>query len=154
MTRGELLFPAAIAAVVVVLLALGYYYYEYGWTTFAFPLGVGAVLCVLCAIEIAGVLRGRRAATAHAGSDIDSTDTEQERLSLPAVGWMFALVVFLYAFGFVFGAAIYLLMCLRLNGFSWTASAIVALGSMLVTWGLFIKILDILLPVWPLWMAS
>jgi len=154
MTRGQLVFPAAVAAAVIVLLALGYYYYEYGWTTFAFPLGVGIAVCLLCAIEIAGVLRGRRAVTEPAGSDIDSTDTEQERLSLPAVGWMFALVVFLYAFGFIFGAAIYLLVCLRFNGFSWIASAIVALGSMLVTWGLFIKVLDILLPVWPLWMAS
>ena len=152
MTRGEFLFPAAIVAVVIVLLALGYYYYEYGWTTFAFPLGVGVVICLLCAIEIAGVLRGRHA-TAPAGSDIDSTDTEQGRLSLPAVGWMFALVVFLYAFGFVFGAAVYLLVCLRFNGFSWMTSAIVALGSMLVTWGLFIHVLDILLPVWPLWMT-
>jgi hypothetical protein len=152
MTRGAFLFPAAIVAVVVVLLALGNFYYEYGWTTFAFPLGVGVVICLLCAIEIAGVLRGR-AATTPAGSDIDSTDTEQAGLSLPALGWMFALVVFLYAFGFVFGAAIYLLVCLRFNGFSWITSAIVALGSILVTWGLFIHVLDILLPVWPLWMA-
>ena len=152
MTRGELVFPASVLAAVVVLLALGNFYYEYGWTAFTFPLGVGIAVCALCAIEISTVLRGRRA-TAPAGSDIDAGDTAQERLSLPAAGWMFALVVFLSAFGFIVGAAVYLLVCLRANGFSWVASAAVALGSVLVTWGLFMKVLDILLPVYPLWMA-
>jgi len=152
MTRGELVFPASVLTAVVVLLALGNFYYEYGWTAFTFPLGVGIVVCVLCAIEISAVLRGRRA-MAPAGSDVDASDTTQGRLSLPAAGWMFALVVFLYAFGFVFGAAVYLLVCLRTNGFSWIASVVVALGSVLVTWGLFIKVLDILLPIYPLWMA-
>ena len=151
MIRGELLFPALIAAAVAVLLALGYFYYGYSWTDFAFPLGVGVAVCILCAIEISAVLRGRRAAVAN-GSDIDSTDTTQEPLSLRAGVWMLALAVFLYAFGFVFGTAAYLLACLRANGFSWIVSVVTALASILLTWGVFIKILGILLPVQPLWM--
>ena len=39
---------------------------------------------------------------------------------------MFALAVFLYAFGFVAGPALYLLACLRANGFSWIVSGGIA----------------------------
>jgi hypothetical protein len=150
MTRGELAFPVTVLTAVIALLVLGNFYYVYSWTTFAFPLGVGIAVGVLCAVEITAVLRGRRAAVA-AGSDIDSTGDTREPFSLPAAAWMFGLVVFLYAFGFVYGAAVYLLVCLRVNGFSWLVSVIVALASMLVTWGLFIHILGVLLPVVPLW---
>ena len=152
MNRGEFAFPALIAAAVIVLLALGYFYYHYSWTDFAFPLGVGIAVCVLCAIEISSVLRGRRSALA-AGADIDSTDTAQSPLSPKTAAWMFALAVFLYGLGFVFGTAAYLLVCLRANGSSWGAAVGIALASVLVTWGMFINIFGILLPIEPLWMT-
>jgi hypothetical protein len=65
---------------------------------------------------------------------------------------MFALALFLFGLGFVAGPAAYLLICLRANGFSWGLSASVAVASLAVTWGLFIKTMGILLPVAPLWM--
>jgi hypothetical protein len=75
-----------------------------------------------------------------------------EPLSLASVGWIFALIVFLYVFGFVVGPALYLLAFLRVNGFSWLTAATIALASAAVTWGFFIKAIGILLPVAPLWM--
>ena len=152
MNRGEFAFPVLLTAAVVALLALGYFYYQYSWTDFTFPLGVGIAVCVLCAIEMSAVLRGSRE-VAPAGSDVDSADDTREPFSVPAAAWMFGLVVFLYALGFVYGAAAYLLICLRANGFSWIASVTVALASILVTWGLFIKVMGILLPVAPLWLS-
>lgn len=146
MNRSEVIFPALFPVAVAVLLALGYWYYEYAWVSFAFPLGVGVVLCALCAIEVTSALRRQGATVPAVGADAP------EPLSLPAIAWMFGLAIFLYAFGFVFGAAAYLLICLRANGTSWALSAGIAAASTLVTWGLFIKVMGILLPVAPLWM--
>jgi len=75
-----------------------------------------------------------------------------EPLSLASIGWIFALIVFLYAFGFVVGPALYLFAFLRVNGFSWSTAALIGLASAAVTWGFFIKMIGILLPVGPMWM--
>lgn len=64
---------------------------------------------------------------------------------------MFALLPFLYGLGFVFGS--YLLVCLKSNGFSWRLSGSIAIVSLAATYGVFIKIFGLLLPVWPMWMS-
>jgi hypothetical protein len=145
MSRAEVIFPALILALTAAFLALGNFVYEYSWTSFAFPLAVGGVLCALCAAVIASALAGPRVAVPAQGPD------EPMPFSLASLAWMFALALFLFGLGFVAGTAAYLLVCLRGNGFSWRLSAAVAAGSLLVTWGLFIRVMGILLPVWPLW---
>jgi hypothetical protein len=75
-----------------------------------------------------------------------------EPLSFSSIGWMFALIAFLYAFGFVVGPALYLFAFLRVNGFAWSTATTIGLASVAVTWGFFIKTIGILLPVAPLWM--
>jgi hypothetical protein len=145
MSRAEIVFPALIVAFTATFLALGNFVYAYSWTSFVFPLMVGSVLCVLCAAGVVSALAGRRATAPQASQD------EPVPLSLPSLAWMFALALFLYGLGFVVGPAAYLLACLRSNGFSWGLSLAVAGGSLLVTWGLFIHVMGILLPIWPLW---
>ncbi len=147
MSRAEAIFPALIVIFVATLLVLGNFVFEYSWTAFAFPLAAGAFLCVLCALEIAGVLVTRREAPAL----IAQAEEDRPPLSLPSLAWMFGLAAFLYAFGFVAGPALYLVACLRANGFSWVLAVSVAVGSVLLTWGLFINIMGILLPIEPLW---
>jgi hypothetical protein len=150
MSRAEAIFPALIVAVVATLLALGNFVFEYSWTTFAFPLAAGIVLCALCALEITGVLVTRHEAPAIAAQ----TGEDRPPLALASLTWMFALAVFLYALGFVAGPALYLLAFLRANRFSWVLSASIALASIAVTWGLFIHVIGILLPVEPLWWSQ
>ncbi len=115
------------------------------WTAFAFPFAAGLAVCLLCVFEIAGILR-RRGAPAPRAAD-------QPSLSLAGVAWLFALAAFLYGFGFVLGAALYLLVCLRGNDVSWRLSAGIAVVSLFVSWGLFIKVLGVQLPLKPLWMG-
>jgi hypothetical protein len=145
MSRAEIVFPTLILAFAVTFLALGNFVYAYSWTSFAFPVAVGIVLCALCAAEIVSLVAGHRRTTPR------PSQGEPVPLSVPSLGWMFALALFLYGLGFVLGPAAYLLVCLHANGFSWNASLGVAAGSLLVTWGLFIKVMGILLPIWPLW---
>lgn len=144
MTRAQAIFPALILAFTASMLALGYFHYHYSWTSFAFPLGAGAVVIALCAAEIFVLIKSPEASQASA---------EMPALSLRSVLWLFALAPFLWVFGFVFGAALYLLISLRGNAFSWRASVITALLSLLLSWGLVIKILGVQLPVRPLWLG-
>jgi hypothetical protein len=153
MTRAEVIFPALIFAVVATLLVLGNVVYEYSWTTFAFPLGAGLILCALCAAEIATTLRAHPSRLPEASvAGVTAVDAPAP-ISPASLAWTFALAAFLYGFGFVAGPALYLLTCLRANGASWAVSAGIALASIVVTWGLFIKAMGVLLPLKPLWLG-
>jgi Tripartite tricarboxylate transporter TctB family len=147
MSRAELIFPAIIFATVAAFAAGGYFIGGYPWGVLAFPLGAAVLTCVLCAIEIARVLAARRQpASAPAESAEDALP-----MSASGLAWMFVLPVFLYGLGFIAGTAAYLLACLRANGFTWRLSAGVALVSLAVTWGLFVHVMGVLLPIMPLW---
>ncbi len=144
MSRAEVIFPSLLFAVVASLLAAGFFVFHHSWTVIAFPFGAGLVVCALCLVDIAMSLSGRRAAPS-------ATDMPLETLSPSSLIWAFALALFVYALGFVFGPAAYLLAYLRATGSSWRLSVGVAAASLLVTWVLFIKLLRILLPFEPLW---
>ena len=147
MSRAELIFPAVILAVVAAFAGGGYFIGEYSWGVIAFPLGAAVLTCALCAIETARVLVSRPAPAAAPAQGDDSALP----MSVSGLAWMFVLPVFLYGLGFVAGPAVYLLACLRSNGFSWTLSAGIAAASVAVTYGLFIHVMGVLLPVMPLW---
>ena len=142
----EAILPALLMAITAALL-IGGFAAGYSWTAITFPLAAGGAVCVLCVVELIAI-RERRSATAPAMP----ADGEAEPLSPSSFAWMFALAFFLFGLGFVAGPAAYLLVCLRANGFSWGLSAGIAVASLAVTWGLFIKAMGILLPVAPLWM--
>lgn len=149
MRRAELVFPSLILAVIAALLA--YATVSYTWTALAFPLGAGLILCGMCIGEVATVMR---ACDRQLPPEIDAIDEAAPApLSLTSVAWIFALGFFLYGLGFVAGPACYLLVCLRASRFSWPASTGIAAASVVVTWGFFIKIIGILLPIAPLWMG-
>jgi hypothetical protein len=137
--------PALIFICTAALLAIGHFYYAYSWSVFAFPLGAGLFLCVLCGAEVVRQLSVRRATALQ-------IDANAPPLSVSGIAWMFALSVFLYGFGFLLGPALYLLACLRANGFSWTLSAGSAAVLPISIWSVFIKAMSIQLPIWPLWL--
>ncbi len=142
MTRAAILFPA------LVLFAVGgltiYAAFAFTWTALQFPLGAGIALCAMCAGEIMATISGQQAGP--------TPDAERAGpLSWPSLGWIFALAGFLFGLGFVAGPACYLLIFLRASRFSWAFALAIAAASVLVTWGLFIRIIGILLPVMPLW---
>ena len=139
MIRAEAIFPALIAAFTAAMLALGHFHYHYAWTSFAFPFAVGLAVIALCGAEMLALLRSSKAVV-----DVPA-------VPIRSLLWLFALAPFLWAFGFVFGAALYLLISLRGHAFSWRASVTTALASLLVSWGLVIELLGVQLPIKPLW---
>jgi hypothetical protein len=149
-SRAELIFPALILVVVAAFAGGGYFIGEYSWGVIAFPFGAALATCVLCAIEIARVLASRRVTAPTPAAPASSMDAAQP-ISASSLGWMFVLPLFLYGLGFVAGPAVYLLACLRANGFSWALSTGMAAASVAVTMGLFMQVMGVLLPVMPLW---
>jgi len=109
-----------------------------------FPLGSGLFVCVMCVVDIVISLKGR-APTPPA------SDEPLRQFSWAAILWAFALVPFVIAFGFVFGPALYLLAYTLVNGSSWRLAAVISTTSLLVTWGLFIRLMRVPMPVEPLW---
>jgi hypothetical protein len=152
MSRAAPVFPAVILVAVAAFAAGGHFLGEYTWNVIAFPLGAALLTCALCAIEIARGLaqRPQSAPAAAAAPPADGDDTPLP-ISVAGLAWMFVLPVFLYGLGFVAGPAVYLLACLRANGFSWTLAVVIAACSVAMTYGLFIHVMGVLLPVMPLW---
>ncbi len=144
MIRAAVVFPALILIVAGGLSI--YAVFTFTWTALQFPLGAGILLCAMCVAELVATPSGRQA----------RITLEAERagpLSWPSLCWIFALAGFLFGLGFVAGPACYLLIYLRANRFSWGFAVSIAAASVAVTWGLFIKIIGILLPVGPTWLG-
>ena len=145
MNRGEIIFPAVLFAAVAALIAGGFAA-GYSWTVIAFPFGAAIIVCALSALQMSWALAGKA----------DRPFAQDERLpplTVASLAWVFALAIFVYGLGFVFGPAAYLLAYLRAHGSSWALSVIIAAGSIVLSWGLFIKFLHVLLPIEPLWMG-
>lgn len=142
MKRAEIIFPALLL-VLTVALVLGGWMAGYSWSVIVFPLGVGIFLCGLCAMQIAAVLAGR--------SSPIVLDEAVGPLTPRSVAWVFALAPFIAALGFIAGPALYLLAYLRANGSSWRLAGAISALSVVVTWGVFIRGLQVLLPIEPFW---
>jgi len=142
MKRAEILFPSLLFLLTVALL-VGGGMVGYSWSVIVFPLAVGILLCGLCVFQIMAVLAGR--------SPPIVLDEATGPLTPGSVAWVFALAPFIAGLGFIVGPALYLLAYLRASGTSWRLSSSFAAISLLVTWGVFIKVLHVPLPIEPLW---
>lgn len=146
MSRAELVFPALVLVAVAALLTTGFVVLQYSWTVIAFPFGAGIVLAVLCLLQLASVLWRRPPMPS-------AEDPSDQPVTASSVAWILALAASLYGLGFVLGPAVFLLVYFRARGFSWRVSSAVAAGSVAVTWGVFVKVLRVLLPLEPPWMS-
>lgn len=143
MTRtAEIAFPALLLAIVTGLVAGGFLLFDYSPRVILFPALAALIMGGLCVVQIAATRSGRARA---------EHDQDLEPITAGSVAWVFALAAFVFGLGFVFGPAAYLLAYLRANGSSWRLSIIVSALSIVVTWGFFIKLMRVLLPIEPLW---
>jgi hypothetical protein len=141
---AELAFPALLLAVVAGLVAGGFFLFDYSWRVISFPFLAALVMGGLCVAQIASAWSGREQPRGAYDSDL-------EPITTASVAWVFALAVFVFALGFVFGSAAYLLAYLRANGSSWRLSVVISAVSIVVTWGFFIRLMRVPLPIEPLW---
>lgn len=141
MTRyGEILFPLGVLAFLAVVLLVGGIGLRHPAMVIAFPLGVGIVTGALC-VAVA-VRDGNRPAATAAGQPIDWSEAAR-------VGAVLPLVLLL---GFSAGLAVYLAGYLRWRGEGWGMSLGCAAGSVALTYGVFVKLLAVPLPLIPWWL--
>lgn len=145
MTRvAETAFPALLLALVTALVGGGFFLFDYSPRVILFPFLAALAVGGLCLAQIAAVRSGRV-------PPLVGDEPDAEPLTASSVIWVFALAAFVFALGFVFGPAAYLLAYLRATGSSWRLSIVISALSVVVTWGFFIKLVRVLLPLEPLW---
>ena len=112
MNRSEAIFPGVLLLAVAALVAGGIFIAGYSWKVIAFPFGAALVMGGLCLVVVTTALTSRTAGAA-AETSAQSRELPAEPLTPASLAWLFALALFLYGLGFVFGPAAYLLVYLR-----------------------------------------
>ena len=137
MARADRTFTVFVMIVVAGFVAVGAFHYDYDWTVLRFPFVVAIVICLLCLGNLAK--RPHRPATAS-GNDHGPPPGRQ---TMAAVLWVMAVVPMVFTAGFVIGLPLYVLAYLRTHEQSWGLSAALSLGSLAVTYLIFVKLLGV-----------
>jgi hypothetical protein len=153
MRHAELAFLCLLAVFVIGFLTLGLFHYGYSFALLRFPLLAGGAVGVLVAAQIFVLRRSEPAETAEAvGPGLTERFTGPARAAtLLRICWLFSIVPLVFLCGYPWGLAIYLLCFLRSTRASWTLALAMAAASLLLSFGLFIEVLGVSLPVTPLW---
>ena len=142
MKKTALFFPIAIKIFIVVFLLIGWFGYAYEKQVIMFPLIVGISTCLFCLI----LILSNKTVPANKSSSI-ADDTLQMKKDLHSLGSLLVILPLVGIFGFTAGFFIYLVGFLKLRGESWYVALALGIGSILFINGLFLRILNISLPV-------
>lgn len=156
MQRIETGFLVATGAFVVTFCLLGLLYYDYSATLIRFPLlAAGVILSMVFARLI--LLRSSRGSPepesmmTPRSALVDAIEKPRRRRALITTLWIFSIVPSVFALGFPVGLAANLLCVLRYFGETWLLSVIIAGASLLLSYGLFLQVLRVPLPILPAW---
>ena len=148
--RLELVFLLTVAAFLVGFCLLGLFHYRYSDTLMRFPLLAAGATLVVVVVHLLGL---RKAAPPELAPASDSADLEGRHAGAAwgRLLWLFAIVPLVFVFGFPAGLALYLICFLKSVGEGWRLSLAVAGASLLLSYGLFIRVLGVSLPQLPVW---
>ena len=160
MQRVEICFLLGICAILTGLCLLGLFYYEYSATLMRFPLMSAGVVLVVAMVQLG--LLWNRPATANApvgtGSMTERTAADAggspRRSILAKICWLFLILPLVLALGYPVGLAIYLLLFLKQVGESWKVALGISGTSLLLSYGLFVEMLGVPLPLLPSWWVA
>ena len=147
MRSAEIAFLLLLAGFLVAICAIGQFHYGYSAGLMAFPLlGAGATLLVV-AIQLVILITLPKAA----GDAPERPKAAVDARGLAGLAVLFSVVPFVLLAGYPGGFALYLLILLRRAGEGWAVAAGLAAGSLLVSYGLFVRLLGVPLPLAPWW---
>ena len=151
MRAVEVTFLLVLAALLTGICLIGAFHYDYSAGLMLFPLLAAGVTLAIIAVQLGILLaearRGpaadlpehRRAAPVAAGA------------VLPDLLWLVSVVPFIVLLGYPAGLALYLVCTLRRAGEGWPLAIGVAAASLLVSYCVFVRLLGVLLPLFPFW---
>lgn len=154
--RGlESAFLLAVAIFLVGFCCLGLFYYGYSAALMRFPLlAAGSTLAVV-AVQLLSLRRAAAPAAAEQEAGPPRRGTLWAAVAEgPAFWWkllgLFSILPLILLFGYPIGLAIFLVFYLKFERTSWALALGVAAASLLLSYGLFIKLLGVSLPSLPL----
>lgn len=150
MRSAEIAFLLLLAGFLVAICATGHFHYGYSATLMLFPLLAAGTTLFIVAIQLVALARSPDTA----GEAM--ADRAQAPRAAGAGAWarlaaLFAVVPCLLLAGYPAGLALYLLVVLRRAGEGWVVSGGLAAASLLVSYGLFVRLLGVPLPLAPWW---
>ena len=151
MRYAEIAFLLLLAGFLVAICATGHFHYGYSATLMLFPLLAAGTTLFIVVIQLVILARSPEAA-----GDAMADRAQAPRAALRASAWarlaaLFAVVPFVLLAGYPAGFALYLLVVLRRAGEGWAVSGGMAAASLLVSYGLFVRLLGVPLPLAPWW---
>jgi hypothetical protein len=151
MRSVEIAFLLLLAGFLAAICATGHFHYGYSAALMLFPLlAAGATLCIV-AIQLIVLTRSPDTA-----GDAMADRAQAPHTAVGAGAWarlaaLFAVVPFVLLAGYPAGFALYLLVVLRRAGEGWAVSGGLAVASLVVSYGLFARLLGVPLPLAPWW---
>ena len=145
--NAETVFLGLLAAFLVGFCALGLFYYAYPVDLLRFPLLAAGFTLVVTLVQMVSL--GRRTSVAGGQARLP-----ERRGGLIKAGWLLSVLPLVFLCGFPAALALYLFGCLKSAGESWGLSLVLAASSLLLSYGLFIQMIGIPLPLLPLWWPS
>ncbi len=135
-----------VISVVVVLLAT-----KWPWKAALFPVTIGIAVFILSVIALILILAGKgdsgkkEAFEFQLSSEVDAETAT--RRTIVAFGWIIGFFLFIYIFGFPIAVILFVFLYLKFQGKEgWGVVITMTLVSALFFWGLFVWILDTILP--------
>jgi len=147
MRSGEIAFLGAVAAFLVGFCALGLFHYDYSLSLMRFPLLAAGFTLLVVAVQL--VTLSRSACEVPQGNQRATVLPRGSRFT--QVAGLLSVLPLVFLCGFPAGLALYLFGYLKVAGESWTVSLAVAVASLLLSYGLFIQVIGVPLPIWPAW---
>lgn len=147
----EIAFAAVLLAFVVFIIGAGVVYYHYPMNVMRFPYFVGAFLAGMAAWRLKGAIAGERLEGDVEEGEAPTTESVGEfaRTAL----WLLAILPAVWFLGYPAGITLYLLVYFIAHGQSWWTTILLSAAGLLVTYFVFIELLRVNLPVWPIGLA-
>lgn len=146
----EIAFAAVLVAFVAFIIGAGVFFYHYPMNVMRFPYLVGTFLLGMAGWRLWGAIRGVRL----------EGEREEEAPTTESVGeftrtalWLLLILPAVWILGYPVGITVYLLVYFLAHGQGWPTAVVLSLAGLAVTYFVFIELLRVNLPVWPVGMA-
>ena len=159
MRSTEVGFLIATGAFLILFCLLGLFYYDYSTSLMRIPLLAAGVTLAVVIVHLAMMRWAAGSAAADAELDgksilIAALASPRRRQAIARLFWIFSVVPLTILLGYPLGLAVYLLSVLKSFGESWVLSLAVAGVSLAFSFGLFVQVLRVPLPVVPPWWVA
>lgn len=154
MRSAETIFLLALAGFLTGISALGVFYYDYPASLLRFPMLAAGSTLIVVVVQLAALWRGTAPVPLASPSAAPKPEASMRENRIRQGLILLPVLPLVFLLGFPTGLAAYLLIVLRHAGESWRLSLMVAAGSLVLSYGVFVAAMGVPLPLLPSWWPS